>query len=133
MDDLFIKASRKRFRFESKRGLLTTEQLWDLALISDGFDLDDIAKTVNAELKEVSEESFVKTVNSPRKADLETKLEIVKTIIAVKLAEAEAAKNHAEKVALRTKFLDAVAAKDDEAIKGMSRDELMAKLAELDA
>ena len=80
---IFEKATREKFRYPSAKGLLTTEQLWELPLTAkSGFSLDDVAKAVNAELKAVDTESFVATEANPAKATLETKLEVVKHVIA---------------------------------------------------
>ncbi len=134
MTDLFVEASRKAFRYTSIRGELTTEQLWDLPLTSrSGFDLDSVAKAVNADLKAETEESFVSTIANPRKGDLETKLEVVKFIIADKIAEAERAAQRIDKMRQRAEILDAIAAKDKQSLSDASKDELLKKLAELDA
>lgn len=134
MSNLFEIASRKAYRFQSNRGDLTTEQLWELPLTSrGGFDLDSVAKAVNAELKSVTEESFVATRVNPRKGDLETKLDVLKYIIAVKIAEAEAVTARVAKQEKRAKILDALAAKENEELTQASKDDLLKQLAELDA
>jgi hypothetical protein len=61
MDNLFLVASRSKFRFNTASGTITTEDLWDLPLSSGKANLDDIAKALNKQLKDASEEqSFVK-------------------------------------------------------------------------
>lgn len=59
-------------------------------------------------------------------------LEIVKHVIASKLATQEAIRNRAAKAAMRQKVLDALADKQDAELKGLSVEELQKKLAELD-
>lgn len=136
--NIFETATKKKYRFGSAKGPLTVEQLWDLPLIDSRApaetrcDLDTIARAINTELRSISEESFVALKPDPRKGDLETKLEILKHIIAAKqkaIADAEAAAN---KDSLRRKLVDALASKEDEALASMSRDEILKKLAELD-
>lgn len=61
--NIFEIAAIQKFRFPTIKGEVTTEALWDMPLVSkNGFDLDDVAKTVNAALKSVTEESLL----SPR-------------------------------------------------------------------
>ena len=63
--NLFEIATRAKFRFDSLKGALTVEQLWELPLQSrTGVDLDTVAKGINASLKEVAEESFVPTART---------------------------------------------------------------------
>lgn len=132
-NDLFIRASRRKFRFESVRGDLTTEDLWDLPLVaSNGFSLDAVGRTAAAELKGLAEESFVETKADPRKGELEAMVEIVRFIIATKQAEALKAQTRAARADERRKLLDAIAAKDDEALSQASRDQLVERLAALD-
>lgn len=131
---IFEQASRQKLRFPSNRGELMTEQLWDLPLQSKGgFDLDSVAKAVNAQLKSVTEESFVSNGSNPAKVKLTLMLDVVKHIIAVKLAENEAARNKAANAAERQKLLDALGDKQTEELKGMSKDQLLARIAELDS
>ncbi len=134
MSDLFITAARKKFRFASVRGDLTTENLWDLELKHrSGCDLDAVAKAVNAELKAETEESFVETKANVRKTDLEAKLEIVKFVIAAKIAEGKASAERVERAEKRRKLLDALEAKKDQQLTSASIDQLEKQLAELDA
>ena len=85
MEKLFENATREKVRFETSRGVISVEDVWDLPLQSkNGFDLDSIAKDVNRQLKASGEESFVKPTTAGDSV-LELKLEIIKHIIKVKL------------------------------------------------
>lgn len=131
--NIFETASRKAFRFTSNKGELTTEQLWSLPLVSGNkFDLNNVAVAVNNDLKALAEESFVSVKKVPGKADLETKLEIVKHIIVIRQEELEAARSAAEKAAKREKLVQALANQEDKQLESMTPDEIRAKLAELD-
>ena len=131
--DLYVTATRGKFRFPSNAGLLALEQLWDLPLSHrTGLDLDTVAKTINADLKSLSEESFVSTTKNPRTPELEAKLEIVKHIIATKLAEADAVKKAADRKAERQKIMDALARANDAELASLSKDDLLKRLAALD-
>lgn len=129
--NMFERATRKQLRFASDRGDLSVEQLWTLPLTRRSpqvTDLDGLARAVNAELRSVTEESFVVTNPDPRKGDLELKLEILKHIISVKLQDAETAKTAADRAARKQQLLEILSRKEDEALSSMSRDEIMAEL-----
>lgn len=128
----FEKATREKFRYPSARGLLTTEQLWELPLTAkSGFSLDDVAKAVNAELKAVDTESFVATEDNPAKATWEDKLNIVKHVIAVRLAENRTAAALATKKREKEKLLEVLSRKQDAALENLSEDELLARINDL--
>jgi hypothetical protein len=128
-DNMFLIASRHKFRFPSSKGDLTVEQLWDLPLISKtGVDLNTIAKSVSRELKGMEEESFVEVRSNPRRGDLEVMLEIVKTVISTKQADNKAATDRAAKESLRSRLRDAIDAKKDQQLGEMSIEELQAQL-----
>lgn len=137
--DKFELASRNKLRFPSPVGELTTEQLWDLPLLAPSLqraragDLDTVARTINANLKAVTEESFVSVKPNPAKAAYELQLEIVKHIIAVKQEEAAKAKDRAEKAEKRRKLLDALAQKEEQELGAKSKDEILKELADLEA
>ncbi|WP_353645708.1 hypothetical protein [Mesorhizobium sp. WSM2239] len=130
--NIFELASRKKFRFPSAKGDLTVEQLWDLPLLGNSTNLDTVARGINTELKGVTEETFVAVKPDPRKPDLEAKLEIVKHIIAVKVKTSEDAKSAAERAVKRSKLIDALASKEDQALQNMSKEDILKQLAALD-
>ncbi|MBB2946582.1 hypothetical protein FB565_006350 [Actinoplanes lutulentus] len=126
---IFEKATREKFRYPSTKGLLTTEQLWELPLTAkSGFSLDDVAKTVNAELKAIDTESFVATETNAAKATLETKLEVVKHVIAIRLAEDQAAKAAAAKKLEKEKLLAVLGRKQDAVLENLTEAELLARI-----
>ncbi len=130
---IFERASRAKLRFVSIRGLLSVEDLWDLPLTSKtGFDIDSVAREANAQLKAAGEESFVSTKPNPAKALLELQMEIVKHVIAVRLQEQEAAKAKTERKAERERLLGALENKQEEALKGLTAEEIRARIAEID-
>lgn len=130
--NIFETASRTALRFATSRGQISTEDLWNIPLQSkSGYDLDTIAKDHNAALKGVTDESFVVTADHPQKAEYTLKLEIIKHIIAVKLAERQAAANAAAKAAERQKLLAVLEKHQTAALENMSIEQVQARLAEL--
>jgi len=131
--NIFEVATIQKFRFPTAKGEVTVEALWDMPLLSkNGFDLDDTAKTINAALKSVTEESFVNTKTNPAKEKLTTMLEVVKHVIAAKLKAEEDARIRASKLTERSKLLDVLEAKQNAALASLSEEELKAKLAALE-
>lgn len=134
IENLFQLASRQKFRFQSIKGELTTEQLWDLPLTArGGFNLDEVAKQVAAELKAAGEESFVQKNSNPAKSKLEAKLEIVKHIIAAKLEEAEKATKASQNQEERQRLLAVLNRKQDAALEELTPEQIQARLAELES
>ena len=105
---MFEKASRMKLRFNTQRGVLSVEDLWDLPLIQ----LDNIAIALNKKLQESKTESFIKT-RTKDTTELELKFNIAKHIIDVKLQEQEDRLLESEKKAKRQKILDLMAKKQD--------------------
>lgn len=133
MNDLFVTASRQAWRFPSTRGELTTEQLWSMPLLAkNGFDLNSVARSLNQEVKDLGEESFVETRSNPARSTAEGKLELVKSIIAVRQEENRLAEQRAQRAVERARILDALAARENEELTKASKDELLARLAQLD-
>lgn len=128
---IFEQASRLKLRFASVKGALTIEHLWDLPLQSKtSFDLDTVAKAVARDLKAVTEESFV-VETSPANTVLILKLDVVKHIIAVRLAENAAATNRSARSAERQKLLGILADKQDESLKNLTPEQIQKRLDEL--
>lgn len=130
--NMFEMASRAKLRFPTTRGDVASESLWDMPLTSkQGFDLDSVAKAVNAELKQQAEESFVQTSTNPRKAQLELQLEIVKYVIAEKQAENTARLTASANREKREKLMEILAKKQDQALESLTSEELQAQIAAL--
>ena len=127
--NIFEQATRRAIRFESTKGDLSVEQLWDLPLQSrNQFDLDTVAKTVNRQLNDVTEESFVSVRENPAKETLSLKLELVKHIISVKLQEAEEARNRANRASEKEKLLRLLDEKQNEALRALTPEEIQERL-----
>lgn len=129
--DIYRYAAQWEIRYPSVRGDLTTEQLFHLPLAGrNGFDLNSVAKAVNAELKANSEESFVsEEATNPKRRRLEVALDVVKDVIAFKQQQAAAARNRAARAAERQKLLDAISSKRDQALTSKTIEELEKQLA----
>ena len=80
--NLFEIATRNRYRFNYK-GVMTVEDLWSLRVE----DLDAIFKMLNRQKKTADEDSLLAT-KSAEDQDLANKIDIVRYIVSVKLAEA---------------------------------------------
>lgn len=133
--NIFEHASRIKLRFESGVGLLTAEQVWDLPLIATGnkANLDAMARAASKELRDLGEESFVELKPDPRKAVAELKLDIIKHVIAVKLAEKSAREKAAETLEQKRKLLAALDSKQTEKLSNMSEEQIRAEIAKLGA
>jgi hypothetical protein len=126
-NDLFIIATRKKFRFDSTKGGLTSEDLFDLNLTA----LDTIAVSLDEKIQKLGRKSFVqKKVAST--SDLETQLEIVKYVIETKQAEDEARKTR-EKNAAQRQFLTGLKEKKQmAALESLSLEDIDKQLASLE-
>lgn len=126
---MFEKASRLKLRFETDKGLLTVEDLWNIPLTSTTgkVNLDDVARGLHAHLKNEINVSFV---NPDKTADPVTnlKFDIVKHVIAVRLAEANAAALERSKKEKKQHLMEIIARKEDEALSGASLEELRAMI-----
>ena len=126
MDNLFAQASRRKLRFDSPKGLLSVEDLWDLPLRSTHAgkaSLDNIAIALNKELKEAGTTSFVDDAPAGNE-ELRMGFEVVLHIIEVRKAEnktEELRRINAEK---KQQILSIISAKENEALAGKSIDEL---------
>ena len=124
--NLFEVATRNNYQFPF-RGMINVIDLWNLSLTN----LDSVFKTLNAESKKSQEESLLVT-KSKEDEENSNKIEIVKHIVGVKLAEKKAredAKKNAEK---RQRLLEIKAKRQDAALENMSDEELNKALAELE-
>lgn len=116
---MFQKASRLKLRFQTSKGFLTVEDLWDLSLQN----LNNLAKSLKRELKAELEEDFLE---EKTEADTITKLkfDIVLEILSIKKEEAKSA---SEAVAIKQhnqKILGLIAKKQEADLENLSVEEL---------
>jgi hypothetical protein len=136
-ENLFELASRKKLRFQSAKGELTVEQLWDLPLISKSptrdvkCDLDTLARDISRELKAQAEDSFVETKTNPEKARLELALELVKYVIGVKIEQRDNAEKDKERRVERERLLNALERSQEKALEELTPEQIQEKLKQL--
>lgn len=127
--NILITAAKKKFRFRSPKGDLTLEDLFEIKGLQD---LDAVARAANAELKSLTEESFIAVAN-PKKGDAEAKLELVKFVIAERQAEAERARKAAATRLERSKLLDALEQREANDLAGLTKEQILERLEKLEA
>lgn len=124
--NMFEVAVRNKFRFEFK-GVQSVESLWDLSVK----ELDIIFKGLNSQLKQIKEESLLDT-KTKQDEELDTKIEIIKYIVKVKLDEEKLKVNAKAKREQKQKLLQLLDLKKSEELKGKSVDEIQKMIDELD-
>ena len=123
---LFKEASRRKLRFVVSNGTITVEDLWDLSLNN----LDTLAKAIHRRLKEEEEVSFIEPVPKSN-SHTQLQLDIVKEIIAVKVAAREDAKAKIEKENRRKVLLEVLARKQEAELEGRDTADILKELESL--
>ena len=115
----FLKATQQKLRFQTPRGVLGTEQLWDLSLE----ELDQVAVQLDEGYKNSKGKSFL---NKKTKKDktIKLKLDIVLQIISIIQEEQEALQTAAETKSHNQKILGLIAEKQNAELAGKSVEEL---------
>lgn len=121
--DIFEKAVREKTRFDYK-GSISVEELWDLSLPV----LDSIYGCLENELESLPKKSLL-TTRSREREDVEFKQTIIKHIVEVKKAEADAVVKAKENADKKQMILSLIQEKQNESLKNLSVEELT-KLAE---
>ena len=120
--EIFKKASKKKLRFNTNRGVLSVEQLWDLPK-------DEIRQLVIKSREAVKkssgevndgELSFLDAPVKTKATDDELRFEILKDIYITKKSAEEKAQKKAEARANNKKILELIARKQDEALEKKS-------------
>lgn len=124
--NLFEMATRERYMFPFK-GMIDVMDLWDLSLTN----LDSVFKTLNAEAKKSEEESLLHT-KTKKDEEISNKIEIVKYIVNVKLAEKKAKEDEKKNNDMKQKLLEIKAKRQNAALENMSDEELDKAIAELE-
>lgn len=125
-EKMFETAARTKMRFPF-RGQISTEDLFDLSVE----DLDTIFKSLNSQLKQVNEESLLQAKTDYDK-ELDTKIEIIKHIVATKITESNARIQAKERKEKKDKILEILASKQEESLQNKSQEELIEMLNALD-
>ena len=128
---IFEKAARTKLRFETNRGMISAEQLFDMPLTSsDGFNLDAVALAID-DKREATTKTFVAVSNPQNKVE-ELRLDVVKRVIEVRQEEAVEAQLKLDRKDRRQKLLSALEAKEGEELTEMSKAKLLKELKTLD-
>jgi hypothetical protein len=134
---LFEQGTRYKLTFESGKGQLSIEDLWDLPLTTEsknGASLNSVAQAVYAKLQSAGSVNFVNRGTSKNKDQekLEMGLEIVKRIIAVKEDDNARARRAQDKAKRRHQIYELLAQKDAEADKQKTPEQLLKELESLE-
>lgn len=120
---MYKEASKQKLRFSTNKGLLTTEQLWDLSLT----DLDALAVSLEIEHMESGKKSFL-TKNSAKDKTAKLKFNVVLDVLTTKAEEMETLKTAREVKEHNEKIIGLIQDKKDASLKGKSIKQLTALL-----
>jgi len=116
-------ASKQKLRFQTNKGLLSTEQLWDLSLE----ELDSLAVAYEEEHKQSGKKSFlVKTSIKDKTTKL--RFDVVLEVLNTKAEELQAASEAQEIKEHNKKIIALISEKQDESLKGKSIKQLESML-----
>lgn len=120
----------EKWRFETKRGALSLEEVYALPLKgNNGVNLDEVAKAIYAQIpKDDTVVSFVDDVKTVRATIAEAQLEIVKDRIAQLQSAARAHQEEVARAQEAAVYRSLLAKKQQEALENLSADELRARL-----
>lgn len=129
-NNMFEMASQFKFRYPWK-GMITTEDLWDLNLGQ----LDAVYKALSKELKACQEgDSLLSTKPAnffDKEQELTAKIDLVKYIFNCKNQAAELHRMEAERSAKKQHILEILAAKQENTLQNMSEEDLKKMLDDL--
>jgi hypothetical protein len=131
--NIFEVATRQKLRFETGKGLLSTEDLWDLPLTSatGKVCLDEIAIALHKQVRATSDVvSFVDNTATQNPTIL-LRFEVVKHVIEQRKLENAEAANAKARAETKQQILAALAKKRENAVDAMTEEQLLKKLAEL--
>lgn len=117
--DNFKLAAQQKLRFQTPKGLLSTEQLWELSIP----ELDSMAVALESEYKQSGKKSFVEKSTEKDKTT-KLKFDIVIDILETKVEAEQVATKLKEDKEHNAKILSLIAEKKDESLKGKSIKEL---------
>ena len=122
---MFEKASRLKLRFNTNKGVLSAEDLWDLTLT----ELDTLFVELNKGLKESGSEGLLKKRATKADKELDLRIAIVSRVFEVKNTEKEDAATRADQKAERERLIAIKAQRAEKAELELSDEELDTKIA----
>lgn len=127
MEANFETATRRKLRFQTTKGNLSIEDLWDVPLTV----LDEAYKGLSRQIRDAEDDSLLAKKDSGAE-EASLKRDLVKHVVQVRQAEATEKTARAARRAQAARVRELIAQKNDEALAGKSTDELNALLAELE-
>ena len=116
---MFKEATRQKLRFQTTKGVLSVEQLWDLSLD----DLDKLAVSLDDQYKKSQGKSFLEK-RSTKDATIKLQFDIALSILETKKLELETEQQASEDKKHNERIIQLIAEKKDEELKGKSVKEL---------
>ena len=120
---MYKEALQKKLRFKTNKGMITTEDLFDLSLQN----LNTLAIMLDKKISEAPKKSFIEELPVEENDD-ELRFSIVKDVINVKLKARKDNINKAQIDARNKRIAELIAKKEDEALENKSIEELRAMI-----
>lgn len=120
---MYKEALQKKLRFKTNKGMITTEDLFDLSLQN----LNTLAIMLDKKISEAPKESFIEELPA-EESDDELRFNIVKDVINIKLKARKDNINRAQIDARNKRIAELIAKKEDEALENKSIEELRAMI-----
>lgn len=120
---MYKEALQKKLRFKTNKGMISTEDLFDLSL----HNLDTLALMLDKKISEAPKKSFIEDLPAEENDD-ELRFSIVKDVINTKLKARKDNINKAQIDARNKRIAELIAKKEDEALENKSIEELRAMI-----
>lgn len=121
--DIYKEAAQQGLRVQTKKGVLSTEQLFGLSID----DLNETAVQLDEEYTKSGKKSFI-VAKSVKDKSIKLKFDIVYDVLQTKLAEAEVAREKKEVKEHNAKILELINDKEKDELKAKSSKQLKAML-----
>lgn len=120
---MYKEALQKKLRFKTNKGMITTEDLFDLSLQN----LNTLAIMLDKKISEAPKKSFIEELPAEENDD-ELRFSIVKDVINIKLKARKDNIDKAQADAQKKRILEILAKRNDEELEKKSTEELRAML-----
>lgn len=120
---MYKEALQKKLRFKTNKGMITTEDLFDLSLQN----LNTLAIMLDKKISEAPKKSFIEELPAKENDD-ELRFSIVKDVINIKLKARKDNIDKAQADVQKKRILEILAKRNDEELEKKSTEELRAML-----